>query len=132
MLVDLRHTALPASGVVTVRIEGGVRRTIVALPASRCVHVALRYDVRPFVAQVAVQLTGSSRSPFSGVEVFGDVIDPGSGMSDFPEGPAAGPPGRGCGKRPPRSPLWTALDVDVHGGGQCPARLKMARHLPQP
>jgi phage shock protein PspC (stress-responsive transcriptional regulator) len=72
MLVDLRRTALPASGVVALRVQGGVRRTIVALPDDRCVHVALRYAVRPFVAQIAAQLTG--QVPFSGVIVFGNSL----------------------------------------------------------
>jgi phage shock protein PspC (stress-responsive transcriptional regulator) len=89
MLVDLRRTALPSSGVVTLTIAGGVRRTVVALPDSRCVHVALSYDVRPFVAQVASQLTGEL--PFSGVELFGDVVQPSPGINNFPQGAAAGP-----------------------------------------
>ena len=73
MLIDLRRTALPASGVVHLRIEGGLRRTIVALPADRCVHVALRFEIRPFVARLAAQLTGRS-SPYSGAVVFGDPL----------------------------------------------------------
>jgi hypothetical protein len=89
MLVDLRRTTLPASGLVTLRIEGGVRRTIVALPDARCVHVSLHYKVRRLVAQVAAQLTGEL--PFSGVEMFGYVVDPGSTIRNFSEGPAAGP-----------------------------------------
>ena len=72
MLVDLRHTELPAQGVVHLRIEGGVRRTIIALPASRCVPIALSYHVRPFVAQLAAQLTGRAEA-YSGIVVFGDV-----------------------------------------------------------
>lgn len=89
MLVDLRRTALPSSGVVALTIEAGLRRTVVALPNSRCVHVALRYDVRPFVAQAASQLTGEL--PFSGVELFGDVVHPSPGINNFPQGAAAGP-----------------------------------------
>jgi phage shock protein PspC (stress-responsive transcriptional regulator) len=100
MLIDLRHTALPASGMVPLRVEGGVRRTIVALPENRCVHVALRYRVRPFVAQVAAQLTG--QLPFSGAEMFGTVLNPGSRMHAFPEGPAAGP--------------WLSIDFTSLGG----------------
>jgi phage shock protein PspC (stress-responsive transcriptional regulator) len=89
MLVDLRRTALPESGIVSLTIEGGVRRTIVALPHKRCVHVALRYDVRPFVAQVAAQVTGEL--PRSGADVFGSIVSPDSGINHFTEGPAAGP-----------------------------------------
>jgi phage shock protein PspC (stress-responsive transcriptional regulator) len=71
-LVDLRRTALPTSGVVQLRIEGGVRRTIVALPANRCVHVDVRYRIRPFVAQLAAQLLGRVE-PYSAVVAFGAV-----------------------------------------------------------
>ena len=72
MLVDLRRTELPAAGIVSMRIDGGVRRTIVALPTHRCVHVVLSYDVRPFVAELAAELTGD-HPPYSGVDVFGRV-----------------------------------------------------------
>jgi phage shock protein PspC (stress-responsive transcriptional regulator) len=71
LLVDLRGTALPASGEVPLRIDAGIRRTIVALPHDRCVHVDVRYHVVPFAARVATTLTGRSDSPFSEVTVFG-------------------------------------------------------------
>ena len=71
MVVDLRHTALPA-GVVALRIEGGLRRTIVALPSDECVHVDVRYRIRPFVAQLAAQLSGRIE-PYSAAVVFGKV-----------------------------------------------------------
>jgi hypothetical protein len=69
MFIDLRHTALPAAGVVELTVDGGLRRTIVALPADRCVHVELRYDVVPFLSRLADLLTG--RSPYPGVVFFG-------------------------------------------------------------
>ena len=100
MLIDLRRTSLPASGVVALRIEGGVRRTIVALPTDRCVHVELRYQVHPLLAQAAAQLTGVL--PFSGVEMFGRVVNPGPLTSRFPEGLAAGP--------------WLNIDFSSMGG----------------
>ena len=81
MLVDLRHTELPASGVVPVRIQGGLRRTIVALPTDRCVHVELSYRVRPFLAQLATQLEG--RTPFTGVVAFGRYLGPRSGVYEY-------------------------------------------------
>jgi hypothetical protein len=37
MLIDLRHASFPAFGTVPLRIDAGVRRTIVALPAGECV-----------------------------------------------------------------------------------------------
>jgi hypothetical protein len=89
MLVDLRHTTLPASGVVALRVDGGVRRTIVALPEGRCVHVALGYDVRPFFAQVAAQLTG--QMPFSQMVVLGNVLPRRSGAIGYSGGPGTGP-----------------------------------------
>ena len=46
--VDLRHTPLPASGTIPLRIEAGVRRTLIALPHDRCVHVAVdQHDAPP-------------------------------------------------------------------------------------
>jgi phage shock protein PspC (stress-responsive transcriptional regulator) len=74
LLVDLRRTALPASGVLDVRVQGGVRRTIVALPRDRCVHVDLHYDVKPFWAQVASQFAG--HGPSSEVVLFGAYLPP--------------------------------------------------------
>jgi phage shock protein PspC (stress-responsive transcriptional regulator) len=89
MLVDLRTTALPAAGVVRLRIEGGVRRTIVALPADRCVHADVSYRIRPFVAQLAAQLSGRL-APYSAAVVFGRVQPRLSGevpVSMSPPGP---------------------------------------------
>ena len=88
MLIDLRDIALPASGVVPVRIQGGLRRTIVALPADRCVHVELSYSVRPFLAQLATRFEG--RTPFAGVVVFGRHLWPRFGVDNY-RGPAPGP-----------------------------------------
>jgi phage shock protein PspC (stress-responsive transcriptional regulator) len=76
MLVDLRRTALPASGEATLRVDSGVRRTIIALPADRCVHIVLRDTARPLPLQLAAQLGGEL--PVSGVEAYGRVIRPGS------------------------------------------------------
>lgn len=70
MLVDLRRTSLPATGTVTIQVQGGVRRTIVALPHDRCVHVQLHYRVQPFMARLASRLAARP-GPFPGVVVFG-------------------------------------------------------------
>jgi phage shock protein PspC (stress-responsive transcriptional regulator) len=80
MVVDLRHTELPTEGVVRLRIQGGVRRTIVALPADRCVPITLSYHVRPFISQLAAQLTGHAQ-PYAGIVVFGKVQTGLSGTS---------------------------------------------------
>ncbi|HEX4363092.1 MAG TPA: PspC domain-containing protein [Solirubrobacteraceae bacterium] len=70
MLVDLRHTAIPATGG-TLRIDAGVRRTIVALPHDRCVNVNINYHVVQFAARVASIVSGRADSPFSEIVVFG-------------------------------------------------------------
>lgn len=77
LLVDLRHTQLPAAGTVNVQVQGGVRRTIVALPHDRCVQVELTYSVQPFWSQVASLV--ADRSPSPGVVVFGDYLPGRSG-----------------------------------------------------
>jgi phage shock protein PspC (stress-responsive transcriptional regulator) len=76
-LVDLRHTSLPTTGTLNVRVEGGVRRTIVALPHDTCVHVDLAYSVAPFWGQVASLLAGRPEAP--GVVLFGNYLPGRSG-----------------------------------------------------
>ncbi len=71
LLIDLRHAKLPASGTIPLRIEAGVRRTIVALPADRCVRVQVRYQVHPFARQLASLLTGRRAAADYGVVLFG-------------------------------------------------------------
>ncbi len=71
MLVDLRGTRLPASGTVHLRIRGGVRRTIVALPHDRCVHVRLHWDINRIVADAALLLTRRSYPSYENVSVLG-------------------------------------------------------------
>jgi phage shock protein PspC (stress-responsive transcriptional regulator) len=87
-LVDLRRTELPASGTLDVRVQGGVRRTIVALPHDRCVHVELTYSVRPFWSEVASVVAG--RPPAPGVAVFGNYLPGRSGKRDLTS-PMPGP-----------------------------------------
>jgi hypothetical protein len=70
-LVDLRNTELPASGTVVLRIHGGMRRTIVALPHDRCVSVDITASSQPFLAQAGSQFFGEQ--PISGMEAFGRV-----------------------------------------------------------
>jgi phage shock protein PspC (stress-responsive transcriptional regulator) len=69
MVVDLRHTDLP-SGEDGIKIRGGLRRTIVALPHDRCVAVDIDYHVRPFAARAATFLTGDA-DPYQAMTVFG-------------------------------------------------------------
>jgi hypothetical protein len=105
LLIDLRHTRFPASGTtVPLRIEAGVRRTIVALPAGQCVRVVVHYSVDPTVARLGSLLTGHE-PPFSGAVVFGRTVQAGSGPTAvvLPAPGAAGP----------------VLSIDFHsqGGG---------------
>jgi phage shock protein PspC (stress-responsive transcriptional regulator) len=80
LLVDLRHTALPATGTLDVRVQGGIRRTIVALPRDRCVHLELTYAIHPFWSQAASLVAG--HGPAAGVVVFGDYLPGRSGKAD--------------------------------------------------
>jgi phage shock protein PspC (stress-responsive transcriptional regulator) len=75
MLVDLRRTTFPAAGAtVTLRIAAGMRRTIVALPADRCVRVAVRYHVNPFAARLTALFTGRTDPLFSDLVLFGRLF----------------------------------------------------------
>lgn len=90
LLVDLRRTSLPASGVVPLRIAAGMRRTIVALPADRCVRVVVRYHVNPFAVRLTSLLTGRTAPLFSDVVAFGRVFNAPAGVVT-PAGSLPGP-----------------------------------------
>lgn len=68
-LIDLRDTRLPTSGTVTLRVHGGPRRTIIALPHHRCLPVTLDDHTAPFLTQAAAQLVG--QEPVGGEDLFG-------------------------------------------------------------
>jgi hypothetical protein len=74
MFIDMRHTSFPARGTVEMTVDGGLGRTIVALPAKRCVQVELRYDIVPFLSRFADLVTGNS--PYGGVDFFGTLSEP--------------------------------------------------------
>jgi hypothetical protein len=69
LTVDLRRTALPASGGIPLRLDAGVRRTLVALPHDRCVHV----DVRQRRLSPAARLLRGyeTQASMPGATVFG-------------------------------------------------------------
>jgi phage shock protein PspC (stress-responsive transcriptional regulator) len=71
--LDLRHTALPATGTIPLRIDAGVRRTLVALPHDRCVHVEIRQHPAPFAARVGSVLSGAGTLDTPGATLFGRV-----------------------------------------------------------
>ena len=68
-LVDLRDTRLPTSGTVTLRVHGGPRRTIIALPHGRCIPVTLTDHTAVFLTQATAQLVG--HEPVGGEDLFG-------------------------------------------------------------
>jgi phage shock protein PspC (stress-responsive transcriptional regulator) len=70
--VDLRHTALPRSGTIALRIDAGLRRTLVALPHDRCVHVEVVQHPLPVASRVAAVLLGAGYLSTPGVRLFGD------------------------------------------------------------
>lgn len=84
LTIDLRRTRLPRTGVVPVRIDAGVARTIVALPHDRCVRVELRQDEVPTMTRIATALAGRGLDT-RGATVFGRpteadrVVSPGDG-----------------------------------------------------
>jgi phage shock protein PspC (stress-responsive transcriptional regulator) len=80
MLIDLRDTALPARGSRSLRVEAGVRRTIVALPHDRCVNVRVRYDIAHFAGRAARLLSGHGDQPISEAVVFGNHRWGGAGV----------------------------------------------------
>ncbi|HEX4010610.1 MAG TPA: PspC domain-containing protein [Solirubrobacteraceae bacterium] len=77
MLVDLRRTTFPASGTLSLHIAAGMRRTIVALPAGRCVRVVVQYDVNPFAARLTGLLAGRTHPLFSDLVLYGRVFGDG-------------------------------------------------------
>jgi phage shock protein PspC (stress-responsive transcriptional regulator) len=90
MLIDLRHTQLAPDQTVTLRIKGGIRRTIVALPDSECVNVDVNYDVNPFLARAA-SIISNRPQPFAGVVVFGRLQQSFRGSAPGPSHRAGAP-----------------------------------------
>ena len=101
LLIDLRDTQLPASGTVPLRIDAGLRRTIVALPSDRCVRVSVRYTAHPFAAELGALVGGYGHLPSSGVVLFGRLL--------YPTGTVAAP-ARLAGPT-------LAIDFSSQGGG---------------
>jgi phage shock protein PspC (stress-responsive transcriptional regulator) len=109
LLIDLRRTRLPTSGTATtLRVDAGVRRTIVALPSDKCVRVRVNYDIHLFPAHLAALLTGRFDTPFHDVVLFGRPY--GYGTRGGPSGTAVQPAAGSSG------PLLT-IDFTSQGGG---------------
>ena len=62
----------PASGTIPLRIDAGVRRTLVALPHDRCVHVEVPQRDAPVALRVGAALLGAASVGTPGATVFGE------------------------------------------------------------
>jgi phage shock protein PspC (stress-responsive transcriptional regulator) len=89
MVIDLRHTTLPDATGLVLRVRGGLRRTIVALPHDRCIPTDVEYHEHPFAARAATFLTGDP-DPYSAVTLFGSQV-----FGDDGHASASGPHVRG-------------------------------------
>jgi phage shock protein PspC (stress-responsive transcriptional regulator) len=72
---DLRRTRLPASGTVHLRIDAGVRRTLVALPHDRCVHVQVHQRDMPVLLRAGALLVGRGDVNTPGAILFGGYAE---------------------------------------------------------
>jgi phage shock protein PspC (stress-responsive transcriptional regulator) len=147
LTVDLRRTALPASGVIPLRLDAGVRRTLVALPHDRCVHL----DVRQHQLSAAARILRGyeTQASMPGATLFGRS-EYGSRVTDRGrrDGPTLRIDFRSDGGElvvrdypdrvePAFRPDWPGYPVyltprpDLHGLGEKAARnrLKSWRHL---
>jgi hypothetical protein len=71
LTLDLRRTPLPADGTVDLKVTGGVRRTLIALPHDRCVKVEVNTQEVPTVVRAAALALGHGMSGFPTVQAFG-------------------------------------------------------------
>jgi phage shock protein PspC (stress-responsive transcriptional regulator) len=91
MVVDLRHTALPASGSFALKIKGGVRRTIVALPHDRCVPVQVRFGVHDFALRAASTVLGRGSTTLAAIQLYRHEQFGGAGALSNLDEPGRGP-----------------------------------------
>ncbi len=71
LTVDLRRTVLPTAGVIPLKIEAGVRRTLIALPHDRCVHVKVVQHDAPALLRLGAVFVGESNLGTPSTRVFG-------------------------------------------------------------
>jgi phage shock protein PspC (stress-responsive transcriptional regulator) len=120
MLIDLRRTPLIAPGArATLRIDAGLRRTIVALPQRACVRVRVNYDIHLFPAHLAALLTGRELTEFHDLMLFGQPYGYGAALGTAGTatyGAALGAPVPATRPAHARGPLLT-IDFTSQGGG---------------
>jgi phage shock protein PspC (stress-responsive transcriptional regulator) len=68
---DLRRTRLPASGTIRLKVDAGVRRTLVALPHDRCVHVQVDQHEMPVLLRAGALLLGRGSVNTPSATLFG-------------------------------------------------------------
>ncbi|HEX3614976.1 MAG TPA: PspC domain-containing protein [Solirubrobacteraceae bacterium] len=108
LLIDVRHTQIPTSGRTTLRIDAGLRRTIVALPSGECVRVRVNYDIHLFPGHFAALLSGRSETEYHDVDLFGTAYGYGALL-----GTRATAVAPGAGSDGPR----LTIDFTSQGGG---------------
>lgn len=86
LTLDLRRTRLPASGTINLTIDAGVRRTLIALPHDRCVHVQVRQHDMPILLRAGALLVGRGAINTPSATLFG-------GYGDYPLNRGADSPG---------------------------------------
>src|SRR4051812_9661548 len=70
---DLRRTQLPKSGTIGLKVDAGVRRTLVALPHGQCVHVQITQHDLPFLLRAGALLVGESNLARPTATLFGGL-----------------------------------------------------------
>ena len=83
LLVDLRQTRLPARGIIHLRVRGGLRRTVVALPHDRCVRLSVTTHPQAFVLRA---LDAATASIGSGTAFVQGQVTSGGGTRREPAG----------------------------------------------
>jgi phage shock protein PspC (stress-responsive transcriptional regulator) len=74
LTIDLRNTALPPAGPIPLTIDAGPRRTLIALPHDRCVHVVVDQHAAPPAVRFGGSLLG--RLAQTSPKVFGEYTAP--------------------------------------------------------
>jgi phage shock protein PspC (stress-responsive transcriptional regulator) len=71
LTIDLRRTILPETGTIPLKIDAGVRRTLIALPHDRCVRVRVSQRQPPGLLRVGAALSGLEDLGYPTTVLFG-------------------------------------------------------------